>query len=248
VSLDRAQLLRALPCYLCGDLPSEVAADVRAALQEDPELATLAAQLSASGTLCQDRLRRAAPGALFVVRRAAAVERPASAIWVGLVAVIFAVSFVLATSGGPDRRAEDDVRQLLSTPAPLAAPLVTAESPEALNTLLRAAQISPLFTITPSLDAVGLRLEGASPAFGGCLVVYRDAQGARVGVLRLPEQGLDLGAYAARPSGRGPALRVHGAGVGRIVAHHIDGRADLYLGPWSEDALLLASRLGVAAP
>ena len=113
MSLDRAHILRALPCYLCGDLPSEAAADVRAALEEDPELATLAAQLSASGTLCQDRLRRTAPGSLFVVRRAAAVERPASAIWAGLVAVVFAVSFVLATAGGPDRRAADDVRQLL---------------------------------------------------------------------------------------------------------------------------------------
>ncbi|MEY3209547.1 MAG: hypothetical protein RIT28_28 [Pseudomonadota bacterium] len=248
MKLDRAQILRALPCYLCGDLPSEVAADVRAALEEDPELATLAAQLSASGTLCQERLRRAAPGALFFVRRAAAVERPASAIWAGLVAVVFVVSFVLAAAGGPDRRAEDDVRRLLSAQAPLAAPLVTAESPEQLNALLRAAQISPLFTITPGLDAVGLRLEGASPAFGGCLVLYRDAQGARVGVLRLPEQGLTLGAYTSLPSGRGPALRVHGDGARRVVAHHIDGRADLYLGPWSDEALMLASRQGVAAP
>ena len=248
MSLDRAHILRALPCYLCGDLPSEAAADVRAALEEDPELATLAAQLSASGTLCQDRLRRTAPGSLFVVRRAAAVERPASAIWAGLVAVVFAVSFVLATAGGPDRRAADDVRQLLRADAPLAAPLVTSESPDALNALLRAAQISPLFTITPSLESVGLRLEGASPAFGGCLVVYRDARGARVGVLRLPEQGLALGGYTTLPSGRGPALRVHGAGAGRVVAHHIDGRADLYLGPWSDEALLLASRQGLAAP
>ena len=248
MTLDRAHILRALPCYLCGDLPSDAADDVRAALEEDPELATLAAQLSASGTLCQDRLRRAAPGALFVVRRAANVERPASAIWAGLVAVVFAVCFVLATAGGPDRRAEDDVRTLISAQAPLAAPLVTAESPQALNALLRAAQISPLFTITPALDAAGLRLEGASPAFGGCLVLYRDARGARVGVLRLPEQGLALGGYTTLPSGRGPALRVHGAGAGRVVAHHIDGRADLYLGPWSDEALLLASRQGLAAP
>lgn len=248
MTLDRAHILRALPCYLCGDLPSDAADDVRAALEEDPELATLAAQLSASGTLCQDRLRRAAPGALFVVRRAANVERPASAIWAGLVAVVFAVCFVLATAGGPDRRAEDDVRRLISAQAPLAAPLVTAESPQALNALLRAAQISPLFTITPALDAAGLRLEGASPAFGGCLVLYRDVRGARVGVLRLPEQGLALGGYTTLPSGRGPALRVHGAGAGRVVAHHIDGRADLYLGPWSDEALLLASRQGLAAP
>ena len=248
MTFDRAQILRALPCYLCGDLPSEVAADVRAALEEDPELATLAAQLSASGTLCQDRLRRAAPGALFVVRRAAGVDRPTSVFWAGLVAVVFAVSFVLAAAGGPDRRAEDDVRRLLSAHAPLAAPLVIAESPEQLTALLRAAQISPLYTITPSLEPVALRLEGASPAFGGCLVVYRDARGARVGVLRLPEQGLTFGAYTSLPSGRGPALRVHGAGAGRVVAHHIDGRADLYLGPWSQEALFLASRLSNAAP
>jgi hypothetical protein len=248
MTLDRAHILRALPCYLCGDLPSDVAADVRAALEEDPELATLAAQLSVSGTLCQDRLRRVAPGALFVVRRAAAVERPVSAIWAGLVAVVFVVSFAVAAAGGPDRRAEDDVRQLLSAHAPLAPPLVTAESPERLNTLLRAAQISPQYTLTPALDAVGLRLEGASPAFGGCLVVYRDAQGARAGVLRLPEQGLELGGYTSLPSGRGPALRVHGEGTGRVVAHHIDGRADLYLGPWSDEALLLASQQGPAAP
>ena len=237
MTFDRAQILRALPCYLCGDLPSEVAADVRAALEEDPELATLAAQLSASGTLCQDRLRRAA-----------GVDRPTSVFWAGLVAVVFAVSFVLAAAGGPDRRAEDDVRRLLSAHAPLAAPLVIAESPEQLTALLRAAQISPLYTITPSLEPVALRLEGASPAFGGCLVVYRDARGARVGVLRLPEQGLTFGAYTSLPSGRGPALRVHGAGAGRVVAHHIDGRADLYLGPWSEEALFLASRLSNAAP
>lgn len=248
MSFDRARILRALPCYLCGDLPSEVAADVRAALEEDPELATLAAQLSVSGALCRDRLRRAAPGALFTVRRAGAVERPASAIWAGLVAVVFAVAFALAAAGGPDRRAEDDVRQLLQSTAPLAPPLLTASSPEALNAALRGAQISPLFTITPSLEAVGLRLEGASPAFGGCLVVYRDAQGARVAVLRLPEQGLSLGAYTSLPSGRGPALRAHGVGAGRVVAHHIDARADLYLGPWSDEALLLASARSVAAP
>ncbi|MCK6525860.1 hypothetical protein L6R49_31035 [Myxococcota bacterium] len=246
--MDRARLLRALPCYLCGDLPSELAADVRAALEEDPELATLAAQLSASGTLCKDRLRRAAPGALFTVRRAALVERPASALWAGLVAVVLVVSFVLATANGPDRRAEDDVRALLQAPSPVAAPLITASSPAALTAALRDAQISPLFTITPSLEAAGLTLEGASPAFGGCLVVYRDARGARLGVLRVPEQGVNLGGYKALKSGRGPALRAHGEGAGRVVAHHVDARADLYLGPWTDDALFLASGLAVAAP
>lgn len=88
------QLRLALPCYVCGDLPPELAAAVRAKLAEHPELAARVQELERSRALCEALLRRQAPVEAGARPRGGVVPQPAPARWVagvvalGLLAVI----------------------------------------------------------------------------------------------------------------------------------------------------------------
>lgn len=84
MSLSRAQVLAALPCYVCGDLPAEVQAQVRAQVEADPQLQAQVRALEASRALCEALLRRPAPHAAGAPLRGGVVPAPVSA---GLAAV-----------------------------------------------------------------------------------------------------------------------------------------------------------------
>ncbi len=60
MELDRATLLRLLPCYACGDLPPPAARAVERALAADPDLRARAEALVLTRETCARALAEAA--------------------------------------------------------------------------------------------------------------------------------------------------------------------------------------------
>ena len=59
--MTREEVVGLLPCYVCGDVPADVAAAVKQVLDEDPELAALAEQLGVLRDDCGEVLVEAPP-------------------------------------------------------------------------------------------------------------------------------------------------------------------------------------------
>ncbi len=59
--MTREEVVGLLPCYVCGDVPADVAAALEAVLAEDPELAALAEQLGVLRGDCEEVLVQAPP-------------------------------------------------------------------------------------------------------------------------------------------------------------------------------------------
>lgn len=59
--MTREEVVGLLPCYVCGDVPADVAATVKQVLDDDPELAALAEQLGVLRGDCEEVLVEAPP-------------------------------------------------------------------------------------------------------------------------------------------------------------------------------------------
>ncbi len=59
--MTREEVVGLLPCYVCGDVSSDVASAVKKVLEDDPELAALAEQLGVLRDDCEEVLVEAPP-------------------------------------------------------------------------------------------------------------------------------------------------------------------------------------------
>lgn len=239
--MKREDLIAVLPCFVCGDLPPQLMETVRKAVETDPELAAMLADLSVSHGTCQEALRRAAPTLLRIdVQRAGAdAPRPVSAFW----PLILALGVLLALGGllrQPGPSPSDVVVAQLDawvTLDPRAMEgFVAGEDASAITAGLRASGAAAPFDRVRDPGVPGLRLVGAAPlAEGGLVVLYVDAQGRAFKCVMVRDRALPVAnveLVPGAPEGK-PDLRSFAWGGQRAVAWSGQGMLCVLIAPYS---------------
>lgn len=218
--MDRNQLIELLPCFVCGDLPAEVMAQVQAAVDSDPELAELVALLGESNDLCRQELAQPAPVGLEVPVEDDQVTR-GWALVVGLAcAALFALALLLPHRSAELPEFQDDLTHAVAVTNDLHLDRlegwVAADSAGQLQQAFLDGGLTMPMAMVADLTGIGLEVVGGVAHANGTIVSYVNAQGDRIdchmtGVL--PVQATATEVLAAPTAGK-PDLQVfdlHGA-------------------------------------
>jgi hypothetical protein len=225
--MDRADIIRLLPCYRIGQLEPEAADQVRRALHHDPSLRELLSAIQNAERLCAATLRQGAPAVLRPL------PEPLSRLdggwaWAGgLVAAAALVLLVVLGQGHvPAPGALAPLEDLLVAARIGDHDLIAARDPGSLSQKLRTAGVTGALTQVADLRSLGLTLEGALVRGDQVAVVWRDDRGTSL----LCVMGPALAVYRTpdvvhRPdTGTGPVLQ----------GHQLQGFAAIY---WERDDL-----------
>jgi len=214
--MDRADIIRLLPCYRAGQLEGAEADRVRRALHDDPSLRELLATIQDAERLCAATHRRGAPADLRGLGPApAAGPRTLAGIWSLLAAVVVTVTLILCiwtqasnTEATPEL---DPLERLLHAAWIGSQEMIEERHPGELQGRLLAAGAPAVLCVMEALGSQGLALEGAiwdgervarvwvGP--GGDRVVT--VTGAPIVIQRTPDR-------VSRPDeGSGPTLQGH---------------------------------------
>ncbi|MCB9761248.1 MAG: hypothetical protein H6739_15510 [Alphaproteobacteria bacterium] len=235
--MDPKDLARALPCYVCGDLPEELQAAVRQVLEADPDLKALVDEIDATSDTCRQAVAEVAPRLLRWERpAAAAVTTPVGTGWAALVAagVLGALVVLLwgpgltttparaaAHAGGLEPAALIDDNR----PAGLEGWLETGD-PQRLEAHLVARGVPAAIAANTAPRTPALHLVGGAPLpvdGGGAVVVFEDPEHQRFSCHMMADRALSLGpAETASRPGR-PALHTWDRGAVRAVGWRGEG-------------------------
>ncbi len=181
MTLPRETVELLLPCYLCGDLPEELLADVGAAIAADPDLRMRLHTLGDGREACRAALQAAA-GALPELGDAGLPSPnlppqsdPGGAAWPGLLAAVAAAILLMATFAGAPPQPEELRLLAVHRSAVAAGPaFIEATDGARLSAAFRAAGVSPSHAMAPDLSGQGYRLLGGmvNAQRNGVAVVY----------------------------------------------------------------------------
>ena len=222
--MDRSQLVELLPCFVCGDLPPEVMAQVQAAVDADPELAAVVDLLADNNELCRDALVAEAPGGLLLERVEAEAGARGWPLVVGLAcAAIFALALLLPNQHAELPSFEDDLVHASAATGDLHLDRVDgwvdADSASELEQAFLAQGLTMPMAMVADLSDLGLRVVGGVAHDQGTVVTYEDADGTRfdchmTGVLPV---GAEAAEVLSAPRDGLPDLQVFDLGVQKAV-------------------------------
>ncbi|RME20333.1 MAG: hypothetical protein D6798_20715 [Deltaproteobacteria bacterium] len=248
MTLDRRTLRELLPCYVCGDLPEPIAAQVRELLARDAELAAEARNLEGAQDACRELLLGMADelpdlAALVVAPVLDPPRAPAAPVRGGWALVAAAVGLLFVLGGVGILSRHPPVDGLLAQHAPFAAGQVDgfiAESdPDALAAALVRAGALPELGAVPDLRPLGLHLLGGGLATGdrpGTVVVY-EKDGQRFVCQMFPGSApRDMPVATRRVAGR--TLRAYVDGDLAVVVWREAGMVCLFSGRAPPETLL----------
>lgn len=189
MNLDAAKVRELLPCFVCGDLPEHVAAQVQAILDANPQLQTEALHLRDAEGACQEFLagladQMPALGDLAAPAMPELVPTPALPPVLPLrapLSLLAAAAGVLLVVGmsawqGASRA---PLQGLLAKHGPITAgtdsAFVAGQDPATLRRALIDAGALPGLAMVPDLSALGLQLVGAQVTTDrpGVVIVYQ---------------------------------------------------------------------------
>jgi hypothetical protein len=260
--LDPATIEALLPCYLCGDLPVEVARAIEAAMEADAGLRARLTDLVGGREACREALAAVAP------------DLPAGLLDLSLLAARPLELPAAGPAPWPPPAGADPIAALVGMAAGamllLAGVGAGGAPPPEVTLAARAVEVSAL-AATPAALVQGLAAAGAPPALqwvpdlsaqGFALVDARLEREPRLGIVVTYEkdgQRYHCRIYGASPTRsvpdetrvvRGVVLRGFDDGAGGgVVAWTGAGRTCLFSGPAPVAELLavVAARLGGAA-
>lgn len=181
MSMDRDTARQLLPCFVCGDLPGPVAAQVQAVLDAHPDLQAQADDLRAAEETCRSLVAELAGQvpALALLDRAA----PPEPLGAGRALLAVAAALLLVVLGAWRLGQHPPVDGLLAHHQAFAteqAPGFLAETdPHALASALMATRAGPYLGMVSDLSAMGLQVVGGGLTPGdrlGTAVVYTDGE------------------------------------------------------------------------
>ncbi|NOY25932.1 MAG: hypothetical protein GXP62_08685 [Oligoflexia bacterium] len=195
MTLDVSHARQILPCFVCGDLPPQIAVQVQALLDAHPQLAAEADALKGAEGACRalmERLAEEYPDDLLdfddlslsadpdPVPTLAAPLRPWMALLAAAASLLLVVGAVTALhasqpalQGLPDQHA---LHVAADDPA-----FIAQTDPATLGQALVAGGVEPGLAMVPDLSALGLDLVGGQPVSGrpGAVLVYQGQGGHR---------------------------------------------------------------------
>ncbi len=248
MTLDPVKVRELLPCYVCGDLPEAVAAQVRAILDQHPALAAEARHLERAEDACRELLIGLAddipnlePLVVLPVAHVAPVRSAPARGWLALAAAAAGLLFVLGGAGLLARHPAVD--GLLAQHAPFAdhsaAGFIDESDPGALAAALVRAGATPSLGSVADLRQFGLELVGGGLATGdrlGTVVVY-EKDGKRY-VCQMYNGVAPKDTPVATRSVDGRVLRAYEDGDLAVVVWREAGMVCLFSGHAPPDQLL----------